>query len=140
MIALTVIVGLIALGLLVFGGYRMVVDYEGGLSAGTGFVLGIVWVVLFIGISNVQFSNDTLTGYIYSKDSKWGVTNYHIRFSETAGEDVQPSFCANSDTQNARDLDAVVGTGKKVTVNIPSKGWYFSNDVYHCASDAVLEK
>lgn len=140
MILATIIIGILALALLVSGGIAMARTYDGGYRMTGGVALGIVWFVLFLFILNVKLSSETLTGYVYSKDNFGGVNNYHIRFSETAGTDVQPSFCVNEDSPNAKDIDAVVGTGKKVTINIPKSGWYFSNDLWHCASNAELVK
>lgn len=138
MIILTIIVGVLALGLLVSGGIASATTYYGAYRILGGIGLGIVWFTLFLFILNVKLSSETLTGYVYSKDNFGGVNTYHIRFSETAGADVQPSFCVNDDSPNAKDIDEVVGTGKKVTVNIPSTGVYFSNDLWHCESNAQL--
>ena len=140
MVLLMIILGILTSVFLIIGAYKEITDWDGGGFAAIGILFGIFFVPLLFLTMNAQLSNETLTGYVYSKDSKWGVTKYHIRFSETAGEDVQPSFCATTGTQNAKEIDAVVGTGKKVTVDIPSTGIYFTNDLWHCASDAKLTK
>ena len=140
MIALMLILGVLAVLLLVISVFQYLTDYEGGIALFFAILFGTPAVILLMLTANAKWSAETLTGFVYSKDSKWGVTNYHIRFSETAGEDVQPSFCATTGTQNAKEIDAVVGTGKKVTIEVPSKGLYFTNDLWHCASDAKLVK
>lgn len=139
MIALTVVLGFVALGLFLFGFYRAATEDEGVGAVALGTLVGIAWIVLFLMVSNAKFSDDTFTGYIYSKDSFAGVTNYHIRFSENAGTDSQPSFCVNDDARDKKKLDELVGSGKKVTVSIPAVGWYFSDDIWHCASNAQLK-
>lgn len=134
MITITIILGIIALVLLIMSAFN--IDEEiGGVLLVLGLVLGVAWFVCFMLISNVKFGSDTLTGYVYSKDSFGGVNNYHIRFSENAGTDAQPSFCANKTSAISKKIDTYVGTGKKVRVEVPATGWYFSNDVIHCTSD-----
>ena len=60
----------------------------------------------------------TYTGYIYSVTESFRKTEAHLRFSEYAGEDSQPSFCiADSDIDMIRNL---AGSGKKVKVFIPA--------------------
>jgi len=144
MIILTIIIGILALILLITGIYRQSVHYYGGWEISIGVMLFSLLIVLLLFITNVKLSDQTLTGYVYSKDSFAGVTRYHIRYSENAGEDSQPSFCTNTDSEsdksNAKLLDSLVGSGEKVTVNIPSVGWYFSNDLWHCSSNAKLLK
>jgi len=60
----------------------------------------------------------TYTGYIYSVEESLGEITAHVRFSEYAGEDSQPSFCiSKNDETMVRELS---GSGKKVKVLIPS--------------------
>jgi len=139
MIALTIILGVLALGLLIVAACRYATVYEGFLSGALGVLVGVVWLVMFSLISNVRFSDQSLTGYIYSQDTFAGVTQYHIRFSENAGADSQPSFCVNEDASSKRQLDELVGSSRKVTVEIPPVGWYFADDLWHCPSNAQLK-
>lgn len=58
------------------------------------------------------------TGYIYSAEDGIAATVGHLRFSENAGMDEQPSFCVDKkDGQQIKDL---AGSGKKVKVTVPA--------------------
>lgn len=60
------------------------------------------------------------TGYIYSVEDSFNKTVGHIRFSEYAGEDAQPSFCASKNSETAKRIKELAGSGKKVKVKVPS--------------------
>lgn len=100
-------------------------SYGGGLT-------GLGWVAVFVLILGVMAGfifafmcvrwstgEKVYTGYIYSADDHLGdSTSGHLRFSEYAGEDEQPSFCVKkSDGQQLKDL---AGSGKKVRVTVPT--------------------
>lgn len=106
-----------------------------------------VWflgVVLFIlafvsaccGVS-FNFGEQKLTGYIYYVEDTIGdKTVGHIRFSQTAGEDVQPEFCVHKEDGNY--LRELAGSDKKVEVTIPA-GFAISN-IWDCGLPAVVEE
>lgn len=84
----------------------------------------------------INFGEKTFTGYIYSvEDSFWDRTNAHIRFSENAGTDAQPSFCVKK--SESSELRELAGTSKKVRVTIPV-GVAF-NLPMNCAIPAEVE-
>lgn len=58
------------------------------------------------------------TGYIYSAEDGIAETVGHLRFSETAGMDEQPSFCV--DKRDGKQIKDLAGTGKKVKVIVPA--------------------
>lgn len=86
----------------------------------------IVFLVFTIPLALISLSScvhwnsgdKTYSGYIYSVTKSLGETTAHLRFSEYAGEDSQPSFCiAEEDIETVRGL---AGSGKKVKVFIPA--------------------
>lgn len=108
--------------------------YEGNDWLALGFwVLGAVWIISLLTSTKVSFATENLTGYIYSADTKFGYTTAHIRFSEQAGQDVQPSFCVKSDSEPGRQILELAGSSKKVKVNIPPY-FYFSNNPFACGT------
>lgn len=58
------------------------------------------------------------TGYIYSAEDTIFMTVGHLRFSENAGMDEQPSFCV--DKKDGQQIKELSGSGKKVRVVIPA--------------------
>ena len=104
-----------------------------------GFILLIGLFLLFVfGCSCVNWSTGekTYTGYIYSAEDEWGdSTEGHLRFSENAGEDVQPAFCVKkNDGQKIKEL---AGSGKKVRVTVPT-GFAFTAP-WNCPIPANVE-
>ena len=83
-----------------------------------------------------NFGEQTLTGYIYSAEDDIGdKTVGHIRFSENAGEDSQPSFCVKK--EDGEEIKELAGSGKKVRVVIPTG---FAIDyTWNCAIPATVE-
>lgn len=78
-------------------------------------VIGAPILALFV---DWRISSQKLTGYIYATEDFVNTTTVHIRFSENAGEDEQPSFCvALKDRELAHSL---AGSGKKVSAFVPS--------------------
>jgi len=133
MIILTLI--LVALAVLCFAkAINSTWDGEGWFVG--GFVLVII--AFFVGLTtlNLQWGTQNLTGYIYSNEDRAGYTTGHIRFSENAGTDEQPSFCAPSDSEAANKIKEYSGTGKKVKVTVPPY-FYFSNNPFACGTDKV---
>ncbi len=81
-------------------------------------ILSITIINFLLMCTHWNTGDKTYTGYIYSVTESLGETEAHLRFSEYAGEDSQPSFClAKDDIGMAREL---AGSGKKVKVYIPS--------------------
>ena len=110
-----------------------------GWGAGA-MVLGMITVIAFLFSLNVRFGSEQLTGYIYSSSDRMGYTKGHIRFSETAGEDVQPSFCAPSNSKPGQQIREYAGSGKKVRINIQPY-FYFSNNPFACGTpETVIEE
>lgn len=60
------------------------------------------------------------TGYIYSAEDGIAATTGHLRFSQNAGEDTQPSFCVNKGTEASKQIKELAGSGKKVRVTVPA--------------------
>lgn len=111
--------------------------YNGDAWGDAAMVFGIITVVAMLMATNVRFSTQTLTGYIYSAEDRVGYTEGHIRFSETAGEDVQPSFCAPSGSTAGKQIRELAGSGKKVRITIQPY-FYFSNNPFACGTDKTV--
>lgn len=110
------------------------------LGAVLFYVFGVIWFLTFLMALNWSWSTDTLTGYIYSADSRAGYITGHIRFSEQAGQDVQPSFCVKADSEPGKQIRELAGSGQKVRVNIPPY-FYFANNPFACGTtDMTIEK
>ena len=87
---------------------------------------------------NLQWSEGErkLTGYVYSANDGFGnKTTGHIRFSEYAGNDSQPSFCVEK--KDGGIVKELAGSGKKVTVTIPA-GFAWA-PLWDCAIPAKIE-
>lgn len=109
-------------------------DYEGWFFG--GFFLAFITLICFLFTLNFKFGTEHLSGYIYSNEERLGYTTGHIRFSENAGTDEQPHFCAPSDSQAAKDIRKYSGSGKKVAVEVKPY-FYFSNNPFACGTDRV---
>lgn len=112
-------------------------DYDGeGWFVG-GFVLLVISFFVFLPTVNINWGTQNLTGYIYSNEDRAGYTVGHIRFSENAGTDEQPSFCAPSDSVAADKIKEYAGSGKKVKVTVPPY-FYLSNNPFACGTNKVV--
>lgn len=80
-----------------------------------GFIILLVSIVscMFISTGEKQY-----TGYIYSAEDGIARTVGHLRFSENAGMDTQPSFCV--DKKDGQQIKELAVSGKKVKVTIPA--------------------
>lgn len=117
--------------------YKISGGDEGGIGWGVGYwSLGTVWVVAFLISLNINLGTNTYTGYVYSSESAFGYTSAHIRFSEQAGQDVQPSICVKSDSETGKQLAELTGSGKKVRVVEPPY-LYFANNPFACGTTAT---
>lgn len=83
-------------------------------------LIALVLALFFSTLSCVRISTGEkqYTGYIYSAEDSFGKTTGHIRFSQNAGEDTQPSFCVKK--EHGDMVKQYTGTGVKVRVTIPA--------------------
>lgn len=102
------------------------------------FILLMILAIPFYMTFRWQISEDYYTGYIYSRDSSFGYTKYHIRFSQNAGNDSQPSFTIKSGTDTEKTLDDLVGSNTKVKIKVPSAPPKFVNNIFEPASFAEI--
>lgn len=109
----------------------------GGLIAGTaGFFL--IFALLFA--VKWQYSSDTLTGYVYQRNDRYGFVEYSLRFSQNAGMDAQPSFCVKAGSPEDKQIAKYVGTNTKVQIATPSSNFRIANNIFECASYSTLDK
>lgn len=100
-----------------------------------GMVVGLLMLIFGGTFINWNTGEKQYTGYIYSAEDDIFKTIGHLRFSENAGMDEQPSFCVNiEDGQQVKDL---AGSGKKVKVTVP-KGFKLVAP-WKCAFPATIE-
>ena len=134
MLIAAIVTGIIGLAAGVAWAIRFFMDGEGGILLGTLFWLfGVIWFFAFLFALNISLSTQNLSGFIYSADTTYGYTTGHIRFSEQAGQDVQPSFCVKADSEPGRQITELAGSGKKVRVTIPPY-FYFANNPFACGT------
>jgi len=83
-------------------------------------ILILILAAILIPVTHFAWNTgeDIYTGYIYSTETFFDRTNVHIRFSETAGEDTQPSFCVAEEDKEF--VQSLAGSGKKVRVTVPA--------------------
>lgn len=102
-------------------------------------MIAIIPVVGLMPLVQVSLGEKNYTGVIYSVENVLNKTVGHIRFSENAGEDTQPSFCVVKDSAEADKLRMLVGSGKKVKVTVPAgvsvQMWYGE-----CGLPATIEE
>lgn len=79
-------------------------------------ILGLVFILLCC--VHINFGEEIYTGYIYSAEDGIAQTTGHLRFSESAGMDEQPSFCVEK--RDGEQLKELAGSGKKVRVTVPA--------------------
>lgn len=85
----------------------------------TGGVMAIFLFVVFGAVHlNWNLGERQYTGYIYSAEDGIAETVGHLRFSENAGMDEQPSFCV--DKEDGQIIKDLAGSGKKVKVIVPA--------------------
>lgn len=99
----------------------------------------VAWIVTLCETTDCHFGEDTYTGYIYSvtKSGFGKRTAGHLRFSESAGGDSQPSFCVKE--EDADYLRSLAGSGKKVRVTIPDAG-FVRGEMFTCIIPATVEE
>src|SRR5690606_1822395 len=98
------------------------------------------WVIAFFCAAKWQFSSQTLTGYVYQRQDRYGFVSYDLRFSQNAGMDAQPSFCVKAGSEADKQLIETVGKDDvKVEVFVPSAGFRVANNIFECSSFAELK-
>lgn len=133
MLIAAIILGCLSLLSLIVSIIRHFSDDDGGTFGLVSLILGIAWLICFLNCLNWQVSSKELTGYIYSSSDKAGFTTAHIRFSQNAGQDVQPEFCVKADSKPGHDIRNYIGNNTKVKIHIPSY-FYFSNNPFACGT------
>lgn len=135
MIILAIILGVISLWLFLMGiaKWRESDGYEGGGWLVAGGIVGVIWFIVFLMTFRLNTGTNNLTGYIYSSKTSFGYTTGHIRFSEQAGMDAQPSFCVKADSEAGKQITELAGSGKKVVVTEPAY-FYFTNNPFACGT------
>lgn len=88
------------------------------LCVGLPIIIGII--IFSLGFVHIDFGEDIYSGYIYSVEHVGNNTQIHLRFSETAGKDEQPTVC--TDKKDDAILEGLINTGKKVKVTKPNGG------------------
>ena len=87
-----------------------------------------IFLIMSLSLCQWNTGEKVYTGYIYSVGDTLNKTVGHIRFSENAGEDSQPSFCAVKGSEDAQKIKELAGTGKKVKIAVPEglsiQMWY----------------
>lgn len=80
----------------------------------------LIFAAILIPFTHLAWNTgeDIYTGYIYSTENFFDRTTVHIRFSETAGKDAQPSFCVAEEDKEF--VQSLAGSGKKVRVTVPA--------------------
>lgn len=121
------------------------VDEWGDLTMWGGIMLSAVAILLIIAIIFIpsthlawKVGESVYTGYIYSTEDFFDRTNVHIRFSEAAGKDAQPSFCVAEEDKEF--VQSLAGSGKKVRVTVPAGiVWKFFTSCQIPASVEVVD-
>ena len=120
------------------GVIRWVREDEGMVLIGLGVGAVIISVGCLSAATRFEIGTSQYTGYIYSTDTVWGYTTAHIRFSEQAGQDEQPSICFYG--EEAEKAKALTGTGVKVKIYEEGKGFTFVDNPFACGSEAYIEE
>lgn len=83
-----------------------------------GAILIPIMLICICSCFQLNTGDKQYTGYIYSAEDGIAETVGHLRFSENAGYDEQPSFCV--DKKDGAQVKELAGSGKKVRVTIPA--------------------
>lgn len=92
--------------------------FDSPALAGGLVVLFSVVALFSVSCIHLNTGEKQYTGYIYSAEDGIAKTVGHLRFSETAGMDKQPSFCV--DKRDGKQVKDLAGSGKKVKVIVPA--------------------
>ena len=96
-------------------------------------VFGTIWLFAFLFSIHWNTGTNNLTGYIYASETRFGYITGHIRFSEQAGQDSQPSFCVKADSEAGKKIKELTGSGDKVLITEPPF-FYFANNPFACGT------
>lgn len=116
-------------------------DYDYSVGAMALILLSAIGVLVFALLAmKWQIGTSTLTGYVYQRSESFGYVSYDLRYSLNAGQDNQPSFCVKAGSETDKKIQALVGTDSKAEVFIPAQGFFMTNNIFQCASEAQLVK
>lgn len=116
-------------------------EYDYNIPAAVLIFLAAFGILIFgLMAMKWQVGTSTLTGYVYQRSESFGYVSYDLRYSLNAGQDNQPSFCVPAGSETDKKIQALVGTDNKVEVFIPSQSFFFTNNIFQCASEAQLVK
>jgi len=135
---MTVII-LLLLGAGVFGTVKAFKDDNVGMFFAF-LTIGLVGLLLSALLVRWQPANQTLTGYVYQRQDRWGYSKYSLRFSQNAGMDEQPSFCVKSGSEEDKKIAKFVGADTKVEIFVPSSGLRIASNFFECSSYAQFNK
>ena len=117
--------------------------YWDGAGVALWYMISSIVLACVLGLSTplIQFNTGekTYTGYIYSAEDSWDRIVGHIRFSEYAGKDEQPEFCAIKGSSEAKKIKDLAGSGKKVRVSVPA-GLHIQMWYGQCGLPATIEE
>lgn len=99
----------------------------------------ILLATAIFALIQINLGESTYTGYIYSAEDILDKSVGHIRFSETAGKDSQPSFCVAKGSEESKKLKELAGSGKKVRVTVP-EGFVVNMWYGQCGLQANIEE
>lgn len=128
---------------MVVGGFSVASKTDSELGIGTAMVgflgLFVIATVAFFGCLKWEPNAQSLTGYVYQRQERYGYANYSLRFSQNAGTDAQPSFCTKAGSDEDKEIQQYVGTDTKVQISVPARSPQF-DDFWSCDSYAKLDK
>ena len=114
-------------------------DIDGEIAVLFGIIIAIVSLFMSFPLFQISTGEKTYTGYIYSAEDFFNRTVGHLRFSENAGSDEQPPFCAVKGSEQAQKIKELAGSGKKVKVTVPS-GFVLQTWYGQCGIPATVEE
>lgn len=136
MLWLLILLGALTLGSILMITIALKIDSDSCFFGGIvgSLVFGLIFaVVLMLGLQ-WNLGDDTYTGYIYSVEGVFDRVKGHIRFSQNAGSDEQPSFCVAKERRE--ELEQYVGKDIKVQVSVPAGfGWSLTG----CVNQATIK-
>lgn len=136
MLWLLILLGALALGSIVMFIVAFKIDSDfcffGGMVG--AIIFGFIFVIVLMLGLQWNLGDDTYTGYIYSVEGVFDRVKGHIRYSQNAGSDQQPSFCVAKERRE--ELEQYVGKDIKVQVKVPAGfGWSLTE----CVNQATIK-
>lgn len=101
-------------------------------------LLFTIWVAFALTFMQWNTGSKMYTGYIYSVEQEFNKAIGHIRYSQNAGSDSQPSFCV--DVSRREELEQYVGKDVKVQVTVPAGFGWSITDCINQAQVKVMEE